>query len=145
MLDHHLAGPALQLVLVLDLQAGQPLVVEADLAQHRCGQVAGRLEALGLLEEADALDLERRNLVGRGVVHLAGEIGEPAWRSQLVDEDVLVRVQDRRQGASVGDRVTHQLGVGPHRALADGHRQLHVVAVEDRPALGGDVHAPQTL
>ena len=57
-LHQQLAGTAGEVLLVLHLQAGQALVVEADLADHRRGQRAGRLVALGLLHQEHARQLQ---------------------------------------------------------------------------------------
>ena len=145
MLDDQFTRSSLQLVLVLGLQAREALVVETHLSQHGGGQVARRLETLRLLEQVDAVDLQLGHAVSGGVVDLAGQVDEPTVRPELLLEGALVLVEHRCQCASAGDGITHELGVRPHRALADGHRQLDVVAVEDRAPFRGDVDGAHAL
>ena len=144
-LDLGPARTADQLALVLGLEAGQALVVEADLPQHRRRQLAGGVEALGLLDQADTVELEGRHPVGRGVVDLAGQIDEPAVGAELVPHHGFVLVEGGREGPGLGDRVADELRVGPHRPLPDRHGQFDVVAVEDRAPLAGDDDGAETL
>ena len=83
-LDLGLPRAPRQLLLVLDLETRQTLVVDADLAQDRSGQVAGGVEALGLLDQTHAVELEGGDPVGGGVVDLARQVDEAAAAPKLV-------------------------------------------------------------
>ena len=140
LLDDQLARFAGEQVVVLQLEAGQALVVHADLAEDGPGEVPGGREALGLVEEEDARQVEVGDRVGHVVLDPPGDVGELGRATQLAGQrqgPVGVETEDGGQRGRDGGGILDEARVGPDRALRDADGQVVAVAVEDRPALGG--------
>ena len=91
-LDARLARAAAQALLVERLEAGEPVVVGADEAEHGRGEQARRVEALRLRDVGEAVQAQLLDPRHGGVVHLARHVREPALRlRQLRLELGLVR------------------------------------------------------
>ena len=58
------AGLAANLRVVGRLEAAQPVVVDADVAEQVRGELLVRVEALALLDEADAVEIQRGDALG---------------------------------------------------------------------------------
>ena len=116
---------------------GQALVVDVDRAQDGLPQRAGRRRALGLVDEGDAGQAQRGDLVGHRRLDLAGEVGEAVGLAQAGLQVGGVEPQDRGQLQRLTGGIVHQLGVGEDRLLRHRHGQFDVVAVVDGSPLGG--------
>ena len=138
--DHHAALHAVQLVLVLMLDAGQPGVFHAHVAEHLRRQPALGIEALQLLLKVDAAQVQRFHARGGLAIHLARDPGKILLRLHVLQQAVGVLAghagQQRRGGFLVGDFTGH----GEDRIDLHGHRQLLPVAVVDDAALRRDLH-----
>ena len=139
LLDDQLAGLAGQLLVVLHLEAGQAVVVDADVAEQRARPACptGRSASTPARSRrprgpaSPRLRRWRRRPCGPGRRRRgsSGRAGRPA--SFGVD------AEQRGELGGVAGRVGDDLGVGPHGLLVDRQRQVDAVAVEDGAPLGG--------
>ncbi len=129
-----------QLVVVLELEAAEPLVVDARVPDHlrRGGVLRIRAALLGVVEHAGEALLQE----GRGLrrVGEALDVDEPALlvderRVQPVAVDAEQVVRRQRDPA----RVRHLLRVGVDRPRLLADRELDARAIVDRAAAGRDL------
>ena len=128
-------------LLVADLEPAETVVVEADEAEHRCGERARRVEALRLGGEPDARRAFSALTCAATVgVDLAGDVDErevllrraaPGGRSRATPT-----IGASCAAYSIGMR--DHVRVGPDRLALDREREVAAVAVEDAAALGRD-------
>ena len=144
-LGDELSGRTREHAVVRELDASQPCVVGAHLAEHGCGERTGGHEPLGLVEERDAGQVQRVHPARRGVVDLPCEVDERRAPAEAVAQHALVHVQHRRQGACLAGGVAYLPGIGPHGLLRHRQRQLAPVPVVDRAARRGEHDAVNAL
>ncbi len=129
--DQLLAGNAAEIVIEFALQAAQALVIHAHIAEDLCCQFPLGIEALGLLAEADAFQVQFANTIRRVGVDLALEVDEIPVALQVGDDLLRVHVENFAQQVGglllVGDFAGHcKYGIN-----INGHRKGITVAVVD--------------
>ncbi len=126
-----------ELVVVLELEAAEPVVVDAGVADNLCGDAVLRVrpELLRIGEHADEPLLQEE--AGLRRVGEALDVDELALLVQeLRVQRVAVDPEDLVRGERDPARIPHlgRVGVDRRRLLAD--RELDPGPVEDRPAAG---------
>ena len=139
-------GAAAQALLVERLEAGEPVVVGADEAEHGRGKEARRVEALRLRDVGEPVQAQLLDPRHGGVVDLARHVREPALRLRQLGLEVgLVHDGDGRELGRERLRVVDHVRVGDDRRLRHGEREVDAVAIEDAAALGGERHRLHAL
>src|SRR6185436_18003017 len=91
-LHEHLAGPSADLLVVRRLEAGEPRVVDADITEEAGRELLVRIEAAALRQEADAVEVQRRDaarLIGRD---LAAHVRELTRVAETLDDRLPIAV-----------------------------------------------------
>ena len=131
------------------LETAQAVVVDADVAEHVRPELLVGIEALVLLHEPDAVEIQLLDaafLVGRDLAPHVGEraaVGEaPAQRRPLLAGAIGERAAERRSGrVRVADFRRHRID----RVRVDARRQHAALAIDDVAALGRCVDRVQVL
>ena len=150
---HHVAGDAVQLVVELHLKPAESVVVGADVAEHLGAKGAVRVEALELLLEVDALEVELADAVGSFGVDPSRDPCEVARHVEAREHLALARVvlggvqvddaaEDLR---GIGAVVSEFAGNGEDGVDLGGHGEFFKVAVVEQSAAGRDLEAAGLL
>ncbi len=125
------------------LESTETGVVGADEAEHRRREIARRVEALRLRGVGEAVEAELLHLLHRGVVDLAGHVGERAVRDRRDGPSSACWPAASRcsTGASFAAYTSGSLttrGSAEIVVCGTDKREGAAGAVEDRAALGGE-------
>src|SRR5262249_34661229 len=104
-----------------------------------------RVEALGLGDQVNALDLQPADGVGDSRIHLAGEPDESLRSRQLLGDLRRRELQDRRESLRRRALVFDLVGYRVHGGHFDRAGELPPLPVHDRSAAPGDLDAPLLL
>ena len=85
-LHEHLAVFAADLRVVRGLEAIQALAVDADESEHVRGELLVRILAMAFLDEADPVEIHRRDLRGHVLRDLPADVSEVPLLRQPIDE-----------------------------------------------------------
>jgi hypothetical protein len=133
-------------VLVLELETREARGVHADEAQDLRGERAGRVVALGNLQEPDAGQPERFEALRETHVDLATQIDERGVGRLQPPLDVSgSQMQDARDLRGLTDRVGHVSRVRVDVTRLEGDRQGDPGAIDDRAAFGREIGRMDTL
>ena len=122
---------------VLVLEGAEPVAVGAHRAEKRLSQLAGRIEQLRLLEAVYTGQVQRRDLLGGGVGHGAGQVDEARALGQVAFEGGLTDAEHGRQRRRLGVGIGDLMGIGVDGRLGHGHGELVAVAIEYGSSLAG--------
>ena len=135
-LAHDPAVFALQVLLVLQLQARDALVVGVDDAEHLRGELAVRVDALDRLLELDAREALLHEGVGHVLVDLARHVGPGGLLVDLVVREALLDAQVLHERVCNLLLVLDVVRVERDVAALLARREHVAVAVVERAALG---------
>ena len=141
--DRLAAGPARELLVEEQFDAGEPLVLRAGEPQDLCRRALERVGPPLLFVAPDARQVERQGGCGELGVDLARDVGEPlllplAGDQRLFDGPAFLAAVDLQRVAELvrrRARVVQKVRIRVHGLLRLAYREFVPVSVEDRPAV----------
>ena len=143
--NHQLAGLALELLVELSLQAAQPLIVGANVAQNLRRQFALGIKALGFFLVVDALQIQRPDALNRFRIGLACHPAKGLVGAAVGQHDARILLSDARNQADGISEIGGFRGHHERRVHLDGHRQLTPSAIVDNAALRREIETALLL
>ena len=133
-------GLAADLGVVRVLEPVQPGVVEADIAEQMRRQLLVGIETPALLDEADAVEIQRRDAAGLLGRNLAADVGKGATGAEAIGERLAISalaVRERLADALRGvGGVADGRGHGVNRVGIHARREHPAAPIENVAALG---------
>ena len=143
---HQLAGFTGQQLVVFELQPADPILFGVDRTQHRSGQLATvRVEPFDVVEQVDAVEIERHDLLTQPRVDRASEVLEAGPAGELDPEFGGGHPQQRRKRLCGALGIGDQTGVGENARLGGRHGKFGARPIEDPPSAARKLHDVLTL